>query len=148
VVFAEKSRVSYSISPNAKNEVHKAVTDISVRDEISLTENTPSIISSQKGAKNLPMMMNASHVRQNILTADEARQLGIVVDKSQEDHWHGLGEDLFLRVIDGLDDVELAYRGTKTASDPSRRENFFLLISKITDASGNTINVPVYINEK
>ncbi len=148
VVFAEENGVSYSISPNAKNEVHKAVTDISVRDEISLTDNTPSIISSQKGAKNLPMMMNASHVRQNILTADEARQLGIVVDKSQEDHWHGLGEDLFLKVIDGLDDVELAYRGTKTATDPSRRENYFLLISKITDASGNTINVPVYINEK
>jgi len=47
-----------------------------------------------------------------------------------------------------LDNVVEAYRGTKNADNPQRREKYFLLISRITDADGNVINVPIYINEK
>ena len=65
----------------------------------------------------------------------------------QHTHYHALGEDFFLKVIDGLDDVDLAYRGTKKAKQSERRENYFLLVSKIKDANGNTVNVPVFINE-
>ena len=47
-----------------------------------------------------------------------------------------------------MDDVTEAYRGTKNADDPSRREKYFLLVSKYVDQNGDVINVPVYINEK
>ena len=113
--------------------------------EIVLRDSTPSIMISQKGVKNLKMTMKISHIRENIFTEEEAKKLNLRVDKHT--HYHGLGEEFFLKIIDGLDDVNLAYRGTKTAKESERRENYFLLISKIKDAKGNTINVPVYINE-
>lgn len=81
----------------------------------------------------------------SIFSEDEAKQQGLKVNKNI--NYHGLGENLFLDVIDGLDDVTEAYRGTKVADNSSRRENYFLLISKFSDADGNIINVPVYIEE-
>ncbi len=62
-------------------------------------------------------------------------------------HYHGLGEELFVNVINDLESVNLAYRGTKNAKNPERRENYFLLISQHKDKNGQVINVPVYINE-
>ncbi len=92
------------------------------------------------------MLMKASHIRENVFTEAEARANGLRVDGHT--HYHGLGKELFLNIIAGLDDVSLAYRGTRNASDSGRRENYFLLISQYKDSSGNTINVPVYINER
>ena len=62
-------------------------------------------------------------------------------------NYHGLGEKFFLKIIDVLDSVKEAYRGTKNASKQERSENYFLLISTFTDKNGDIINVPVYINE-
>ena len=62
-------------------------------------------------------------------------------------NYHGLGEKFFLKIIDGLDSVKEAYRGTKNASKQERSENYFLLISTFTDKNGDIISVPVYINE-
>ena len=135
----------YSLRKGAEKDVAHVLNDITVRDDVYLTESSPSIIANQKGVRNLPMMMKASHIRENVYTEAEARQKGLKVD--QHIHYHGLGKELFLKIIDGLDDVTLAYRGTKNADDPARRENYFLLISQYK-ANGNTVNVPVYINEK
>jgi hypothetical protein len=135
----------YSIREDAPAEIHKAVTDKNYGGDIWLTDTTPSIMLGRRGVNNLPMLMKASHIRENILTKQEAATLGI--DTSERIHYHGLGEELFKKVIDGLDDITVAYRGTPRASDPSRRENSFLLLSSVKDGSGNTIVVPVYINE-
>ena len=91
------------------------------------------------------MAMKASHIRENVFSEEEARKLGLPVNGSI--NYHGLGEEFFLKIIDGLDNVKEAYRGTKNADDSSRRENYFLLISEFVDEEGNTINVPVYIDE-
>ena len=145
VVFAEDG-ISYSLREGAKDDVERALSDTKYRDDVYLTESSPSIIASQKGVRNLPMLMKASHIRENVFTEEEAKILGLKVD--EHTHYHGLGKDLFLKIIDGLDNVNLAYRGTKNANDPSRRENYFLLISQYKDAKGNIVNVPVYIDEK
>lgn len=137
--------VRYSLREGVEKDVEKVLNDFDYRDDVYLTEGSPSIITSQKGTRNLPMLMKASHIRENIFTEAEANQRGLRVDKHT--HYHGLGKDLFLKVIGGLDNVTLAYRGTKNANDSTRRENYFLLISQYKDAKGNTINVPVYINE-
>ena len=99
----------------------------------------------RRGVKNLPMLMKASHIRENILTKQEAADLGL--NTSSRINYHGLGEELFKKVIESLDDIDVAYRGTPRANDPSRRENSFLLLSSVKDGDGNTIVVPVYINE-
>ena len=136
----------YSLSANARSDVHSALVDKKFAGEVKLTDTSPAILLSQKGVRNLPMVMNASHIRENIFTEAEAESKGFRV--SPNINYHGLGEDLFLKVIDDLDNVREAYRGTKNADDPDRRENYFLLISQQTDKDGNVINVPVFINEK
>jgi len=142
---AEDGGVRYSLSKNAKSELHKALYDKTYKGEVLLRDVTPGIMLSHDGVKNLPMTMNASHIRENVFTEEEAGKLGLKVDKHT--HYHGQGEDFFLKVIDGLDNVKEAYRGTKNADEPSRRENYFLLVSEFLDQNGNTVNVPVYVNE-
>lgn len=142
----EKGDVKYSLRDDAKDEVKKVLNSKNYIGEVKLTDSSPSILLSQKGVRNLPMVMKASHIRENIFTEEEAKNNGFKVNPNI--NYHGLGEDLFLKVIDGLDDVKEAYRGTKNADNPARRENYFLLISQYTDKDGNIINVPVFINEK
>lgn len=140
-----KDGIRYSLAENAATELHKALYDKNYREDVRLRDETPAIMLAQKGVKNLPMVMKVSHIRENVFTEEEAKKLGLRVDAHT--HYHGLGEEFFLKVIDGLDDVDLAYRGTKKAADASRRENYFLLVSKLTGEAGNTVNVPVYIDE-
>ena len=140
-----KDGIRYSLAKNAETELKKALTDKNYNSEVLLRDETPAILLSHKGVKNLPMTMKASHIRENVFTEEEAKQHGLRVDKHT--HYHGLGDAFFLKVIDGLDNVKLAYRGTKNAIDSSRRENYFLLISEFKDENGNTVNVPVYIDE-
>lgn len=137
--------VKYSIKESAKYEIKKVLSDKYYNNEVVLTDNTPNILLNQKGVKNLPLAMRGSHIRENVLTAEEAKQKGLRVNKSI--HYHGLGENLFVDVIDTLDEVTEAFRGTKNAENSSRRENYFLLISTKTDKDGNIINIPVHINE-
>ncbi len=143
---ATEDGVKYQLKVGAAADVEKALKDKNYRDDVYLTESSPAVIANQNGVRNLPMLMKASHIRENVFTEDEARQHGLKVDKNI--NYHGLGKDLFLKIIDGLDDVQYAYRGTKNADNPSRRENYFLLISQYKDGDGNTINVPVFINEQ
>lgn len=145
VVAKRRNAAKYSIREDAPAEIHKAVTDKSYQGDIRLTDTSPSLMLGHKGVRNLPMMMKASHIRENILTKQEAAKLGLNTGKGI--NYHGLGEEVFKKVIDSLDDISVGYRGTPKANDPSRRENSFLLISTVKDNGGNTIVVPVYINE-
>lgn len=142
----ESDGVRYAIREEAKAEVKKALEDKFYKGEIKLTENTPSILLSQKGVRDLPMLMKTSHIRENIFTEEEAKNRGLKVNKNI--NYHGLGDALFFKVIDGLDGVTEAYRGTKNAENSERREKYFLLVSQYTDAAGDVINIPIYINEK
>lgn len=137
--------IRYSLSANAAEEVKKALADKNYSSEIKLTDTSPTIMLGHDGVKNLPLMMKATHLRENILTEAEAKKLGLPVN--EHIHYHGLGDALFLKVISGLDDVKEAYRGTEKSRDSSRGRNYFLLISEQTDTDGNTINIPVFINE-
>ncbi len=140
-----EGEIKYSLSKNAPEELHKALYDTTYRSDVLLRDVSPAIMLAQKGVKNLPMAMKASHIRENVFTEIEAKKLGLPVN--DRTHYHGLGEKFFLQIIDGLDNVKEGYRGTKNATNPARRENYFLLVSKFKDAEKNVINVPVYIDE-
>ena len=142
----EQGGERYSLNENAATELHKALYDIGYRSDVRLRDVSPPIMLSQKGVRNLPMAMKASHIRENVFTEEKAINLGLPVN--DRTHYHGLGETFFLQIIDELDFVTEAYRGTKNASNPARRENYFLLVSKFKDKEGNVINVPVYIDER
>lgn len=137
--------VKYSLNRNAENELHKALYDKNYKGEVLLRDHSPAIMIEQQGVRDFPMAMNASHIRENVFTETEAKELGLRVDRHK--HYHGLGEKFFLQIIDSLDDVKEAYRGTKNAEKSERRENYFLLVSQFVDKNGDTINVPIYIDE-
>lgn len=141
-----ESGMKFALSEDAEAEITKVLDGKNTESEIKLTNGSPEIMLGHKGVKNLPMTMIASHIRENILTEAEAKAKGLRVDKNI--NYHGLGKSLFLEVIGSLDNVVEAYRGTPNAQDTARRENYFLLITQHTDKEGNTINVPVFINEK
>lgn len=141
-----ESKINFDLREDAEAEVTKVLNGTNTESEIKLTDSSPAIMLGHKGVKNLPMTMIASHIRENILTEAEAKAKGLKVNKNI--NYHGLGKELFLKVIAGLDNVTEAYRGTPKAKDSNRRENYFLLISQYTDGEGNIINVPVFINEK
>ena len=75
--------------------------------------------------------MKASHLRENILSEKEARKRGFKVSSSI--NYHDLGTDLYVDVIDRLDEVTEACRGTKNAENSARRENYFILVFSLTD---------------
>ena len=139
-------KVQYSLREDVEQEIEKVLSDKTYSGEIKLTDSSPSILLGQKGVRNLPMVMKATHIRENILTREEAKNNGFTVRTNV--NYHGLGKELFLKVINDLDNVKEAYRGTPNADNSTRRENYFLLISQYKDNGGNIINVPVYINEK
>ncbi len=141
----ENGEGKYSLRPEAKDEVERVLAGENVRGDVWLTETSPAIITEQSGAHNLPLMMKASHIRENVFTEAEAVAKGLRTGNGI--NYHGLGKELFLQVIDGLNEVTVAYRGTKNADNLSRRQNYFLLVSQYRDNTGNIINVPVYINE-
>ena len=140
------SDVRCSIRDEAKTDISKLLSGKNFREDIKLTEHSPSILRSQKGARDLPLVMKPGHLRENILTKQEAKKMSLKVDAHT--HYHGLGKDLFIKVIDDLDSVTEAYRGTRYAEKSERRENYFLLVSQHQDKDGNVINVPIYINEQ
>lgn len=143
--FSADEDIRYSAKIGLKEEIEKILPDKSYSNEIILTDSTPTILTTQKGVENLKMAMKVSHLRENILTENEANKFGLKVGKNI--NYHGLGVDLFVDIINTLDDVDEAYRGKRNAQNSERGENYFLLISKKQDYAGNTINIPVYINE-
>lgn len=90
---ADDGGVRYSLNSNAKSELHKALYDTRYRSEVLLRDETPPIMLSQKGVRNLPMAMNAAHIRENVFTEEQAKKLGLSVEGNK--HYNGLGEEFF-----------------------------------------------------
>lgn len=148
---AEKSTVredggKYALVDDIEEKIDKVLEGKKTAKPVQLTKNTPSILLAQKGVDNLPMVMNASHIRSVIYNLDEAVELGLPINK--ETNYHGLGKERFIEVLEDLDNTNLAYRGTKNASDYERRENYFLLVSQLADTEGNRYNIPVEVVER
>lgn len=138
--------VRFDLREGAYEEVKAAAEDKNITGDIQLTNTTPRILLGQKGVKNLPLVARAEHLRQNILTEEQAKEIGLPID--EDHHYHGLGTELYCKVINDLDKVTYAFRGTKNADDPNRRQDYFLLITQYEDAEGNIINIPIVINQR
>ena len=115
---AEKSTVredggKYALVDDIEEKIDKVLEGKKTAKPVQLTKNTPSILLAQKGVDNLPMVMNASHIRSVIYNLDEAVELGLPINK--ETNYHGLGKERFIEVLEDLDNTNLAYRGTKNA---------------------------------
>lgn len=81
------------------------------------------------------MYENPSHIRKNILTSREAQSLGLSVMPG--DHYHGLGKELFLRVIDSLYNPRVIFK--------NKNNNDFLILTVLKDNQGDNIVVPIEV---
>lgn len=72
----------YALRKDVAREVNKALYDKNYKGEIKLTDSSPTILLSQKGVRNLPMIMKVSHIRENIFSEQEARKMALRLVKT------------------------------------------------------------------
>ena len=128
------NKVLYHTNANISSAIDNILNNINERNPIRLRDYTPKVLVNN-GIKNLPMYENPSHVRKNILTSREAQELGLVV--MPKDHYHGLGKDLYIRVIDSLDEPRVIFK--------NKNNKDYLVLTTIKDSQGNNIIVPIEI---
>lgn len=116
------------------SNIDKVLNNIKERTPIKLRDYTPKILV-DSGIKNLPMYENPSHIRKNILTEQEARKLGLAINKN--DHYHGLGKDLYIKAIDSLDNPRVIFK--------RNNGNNYLILTTLKDNRGNNIIIPIEI---
>lgn len=68
VATKSESGAKYSLSVNAKTELHKALYDKNYLGDILLRDETPPIMLERPNVKNKKMAMKISHVRENVFT--------------------------------------------------------------------------------
>ena len=111
---------------NLSKRIDNVLKNINERNPVRLRDYTPQVLV-ENGVKDLPMYENPSHIRKNILTEQEARKLGLSVRKN--DHYHGLGKKLYVKVINCLDNPRVIFKN-KTNKD-------YLILTTLKDNSSN-----------
>lgn len=127
-------KTEYHTNSDIINNIDKVLNNIKERTPVRLRDYTPDILV-QNGVKNLPMYENPSHIRKNILTEQEAIKLGLSV--GENDHYHGLGKDLYIKAIDSLDNPRVIFK--------NKNNKGYLILTLIKDNSNNNIVVPIEI---
>ena len=130
----EDRMTSYIMEQSLTDRIDDVLKNIYERNPVRLRNNTPDVLV-DNGVKNLPMYENPSHVRKNILTEQEARNLGITVNS--RDHYHGLGKDLYIKIIIALDDPRVIFK--------NKNEKDYLILTTIKDKNKNNVLVPIEI---
>ena len=127
----------YHLSINALNDINKLLKgDYDTSQDIKLRDNTFKILVNN-GVKDLPMLMNSSHILENILTKNEAIKLKIFKKKT---NYHGLGVKKFLEVIYSLDAPELILKNKKCKD--------YIIVTKLYNNNFEQIIVPIYIETR
>ena len=127
-----------NVYTNLENDIDIVLCDINVRNPVRLRDYTPDILV-KSGAVNLPMYENPAHIRKNILTEQEARKLGLIINS--KDHFHGLGKELYIKAIGSLDNPRVIFKN-------KIYNNEFLIITAIKDDDNNNIIIPIEVAAK
>ena len=126
--------IKYHVNKDINKNVDNVLENINERNPVKLRDYTPKILV-DNGIKDLPMYENPSHIRKNILTEQEAKQLGLSI--GTRDHYHGLGKDIYIKAIDSLDNPRVIFKN-KNGKD-------YLILAMIKDKNNNNIVVPIEI---
>lgn len=119
---------------NLYKNISYIINNINARNPVKLKDDTPLILV-QNGIRNLPIYENPSHIRKNILTKNEAKKLGLSV--SNNDHYHGLGINTYIKVIKSLDNPRAIYK--------YKNKNEYLILTLIKDKKNNNIIIPIEV---
>ena len=114
--------------------------NISPQSLVKLMDFTPAFF---VGANTkLPMFMNQSHLRENVINDIYAKILGLSLTNK---HYHGLGVTTFVKALISLNYPLKVYRYTNKGRYKS--DNYIALTS-VKDNNNNNIIVPVRINQR
>lgn len=134
----------YSLSKNALQEVAKVVNQTKEESDknnlglVKLKDNTIKTLVDY-GIEDLPMLEKSGHVRENVLTEEQAQKLGY---STKNKHYHGLGVKTYLEIIDSMDNPIRVYQYTEKGNYNS---NNFIVVTPI-NINGTNYIVPVEIN--
>ena len=133
----------YHLSSTALNEVVDTLQNpnTDINSLVKLRDYTPQVLM-ENGVADLPMMVRKGHLRENILTEQEALDRGFSVKGK---HYHGLGVNIYLQAIDSLDNPVAIYQYTNKGK--YNTDNYVVLTSVI-DSNSNSIIVPIEINKR
>ena len=93
------------------------------------------------GVKDLPMLERVGHVRENILTERQAKELGF---STKNKHFHGLGVKTYLEIIISLDKPLAIYRYTNKGK---YNKNNFIVVAPVK-INNNRAIIPIEINNR
>ena len=130
------------VALNAEADIDRVLNGERLRTQVRLRDYTPAALV-DRGIPDLPMYMNAAHIRENILNEAEARAKGLPAD--ERIHYHGLGKDLFLQAVDAMDGPIEVFQWRKNPYNHYGPKDY-LVITQVTDQNGNRVVVPVVIN--
>ncbi len=129
-----QNKDNYHLKENINQNIDNVLNDITIRTPVKLRDYTPKILVNS-GIKNLPMYENPSHIRKNILTEEEAKKLGLSINT--RDHYHGLGKNMYIRVIKSLDNPRAIFK--------NQNGKDYLILTILKDNNDNNIVVPIEI---
>ncbi len=127
---------------NAETDVDRVLKGERLRTQVRLRDYTPAALV-DRGIPDLPMYMNAAHIRENILSEAEARAQGMPVGENI--NYHALGKELFLKAVDAMDGPIEVFQWRKNPYN-HYGPNDYLVITQVTDQGGNRVVVPIVIN--
>lgn len=127
----------YNISSNALKDITKLLNGkYDTSQDIKLRDFTPKILVNY-GIKDLPMLMNSTHILANILTKEEAKELN---NYNKDVNYHGLGVKQFLNTINLIDNPIAIYEN-KNCKD-------YIILTNQTNDYKEKIIVAIYIETK
>ena len=136
----------YNLSENVFRDVIRVINQTKEEAEtdnnqfVKLRDNTIKILVDY-GINDLPMLERIGHVRENILTIDEAKKLGYSVKNK---HFHGLGIETYLKIMNSIDNPIGIYQYTDKGNYNS---NNFIIVTPV-EINGVKAIVPIEINQK
>lgn len=130
---------NYHVSENLSANIDNILNNIQERNPVKLRDYTPSTLV-KNGVKDLPMYENPAHIRKNILTEEEAKKIGLSINR--RDHYHGLGKDIYIKAIDSLDNPRVIFK--RSQQNKNGNSEYFVL-SIVKDKSNNNIVIPIEI---
>ena len=126
-----------NISRNFSDEIDKALKNkLPSNTQVKARDYTPKILV-ENGVEDLPMFITQKHIKSIIYTNEQAKSLNLPIGKKE--HYHGLGKDILIKVINSLDKPLEIYK---------QSDKRYLIITEIIDNKNNKIVVPIQINAK
>ena len=91
------------------------------------------------------MLMNSSHVIENILTEEEAKKKRLQINKNI--HYHGLGIKIFIDAIESLDRPTAVFQWQSNNINNYTNKDYIVL-TKLINNDNQRIIIPIFIETR